>query len=213
MTTSAEEEAAIEELLAGIRPAAVEQEPEQVAGGVASVPQSKSDVRALVDEIRDRKVFDAAIGGPGTWTIVEGHQVEEFCQQRHDGTWEACVSVILSLHQSADGEHMHDETGTGHTTGADRSMALQQAVAKANASARKRLAKLYAVALAPELLGAIEKAAWKEATGGEAPPRQPWRRQPQQQRRCPAGGAGPSGSAGPPLPPPLPQDAKRWYPR
>ena len=116
-------------------------------------------------------VFDAACGGAGAWMTACSRQDVDYIEERSDG-WAACVSIVLSLLQ-ADGTLMHDEVGTGRVERvAVAEEAQQLALDKASACARKRLAKRFAVALGPAL-GAIEKQAWREATGHDAPPPQP----------------------------------------
>ena len=62
--------------------------------------------------VRDRLVFDAACGGPGSWTTKLKQQETDFTEQRGDG-WAASVSVVLSLlkvdTQTGAQELMHDE--------------------------------------------------------------------------------------------------------
>ena len=107
MATTADEEDAINELLAGLRPP----EPE------ASPPPPPLDERASaalkkqhVDELTDKKVFDTACGGEGTWMLSCTRQDVDFLEERGDG-WACCVSVVMSLYR-ADGSLMHDEVGT-----------------------------------------------------------------------------------------------------
>ena len=168
MATTADEEDAINELLAGLRPP----EPE------ASPPPPPLDERASaalkkqhVDELTDKKVFDTACGGEGTWMLSCTRQDVDFLEERCDG-WACCISVVMSLYR-ADGSLMHDEVGSGRVDKMHVAEEAQQlALERASAGGRKRLAKLFSVALGNHVLGAISKQAWIEATGHEAPPPQ-----------------------------------------
>ena len=169
------EELAIEALLAGLRPPQPLAPTPSCANAIAAPPQQKhaDSQRQQVEMNRDRLVFDAACGGAGMWTTrVSRHDVD-FVEERDDG-WAASVSIVLSLLRrdaSMEVHHMHDETGSGRVErAADADAAEQLALTRATTSARKRLAKRFAVALGQAALGAIEKAAWREATGSDAPP-------------------------------------------
>ena len=168
----AAEEDAIQALLAGIQPQQEPQPPGVAAPSVTDRAPSADERKAMVDAARDRLVFDAACG-QDSWSTQVARQEVDFVEQRPNG-WAASVSVVLSL-LSTDGGHMHDEVGSGHVDGAEDSNAAQQhAFAKAIASASKRLAKRFASALGQAKLGAIETAAWREATGHAPPPPQHW---------------------------------------
>lgn len=158
-----EEEAIIAALLAGVRPPEASDPPPLPQHNV----KQAEDPKAALEAARDRLVLDAACGSQA-WTLVESCQEEDYLEQQPSGAWAACYSVVLSLQRTGDGGHMHDETGSGHVSKAvSADAARQQALAKANACARKRLAKRFAVALGAQVLGAIERAAYKEATGQE----------------------------------------------
>ena len=123
--------------------------------------------KLTVDEARDKRVFDEACPG-GAWTLSVSSSEVDYIEETSDGFFEASVSVVMSLQN--DGQHMHDEIGSGRVQGeASADAARSNALSRATASARKRLAKRFAGSLEPEVLGAIERAAWREVTGHDGP--------------------------------------------
>ena len=117
---------------------------------------------------RDCLVLDAALGGRDAWDTELSRSEVDFAEpeERPDvvggsgTTWTASVSVVFSLmalHPDAAPEHMHDETGSGQSQKQpSRSAAIELAEARAIESARRRLAKRFALNLDNSLLLAIE---------------------------------------------------------
>ena len=176
METTDAEEYAIAALLDGCRAPAPP--PNTATPNAAAATSAAGEQKKRVEMVRDRLVFDAACGGPGSWTTKLKQQETDFTEQRGDG-WAASVSVVLSLlkvdTQTGAQELMHDEVGSGRAERAsDAAAAEEEALKAAVACGRKRLGKRFAVALGGEILGAIETAAWKEATGHAKPPAPQW---------------------------------------
>ena len=164
--TTAEEEAMIQELLAGIGGSA--------AGGAATSSQHphhqqehhhhQLPMESQAD-VRDRLVLDAVCGGSEGWTTIVNSRDVDYVEQRPaDGSYVASVSVVLSLVKITDALgtqlFMHDETGTGRVEGlASEADAEELATRRAVASARRRLAKRFAISLDGSLLSEIDRAA------------------------------------------------------
>ena len=162
LADSEEEQAAIEALLANIRPPPAP--PPVVQPG--AVHAAHDEQKARVDAARDRMVLDAACGDG--WSTAINRQDLDFVEERPSG-FAASISIVLSLLRE-DGSPWHDETGSGQSQCAASTDAAQElALARAAASARKRLAKRFACSLGQVVLGEIEKAAWLEATGRKKP--------------------------------------------
>ncbi len=118
---------------------------------------------------RDCLVLDAALGGRNAWDTVLSRSDVDFAEERSEAaaggsstiTWAAGVSVVFSLmglHADCRPEHMHDETGSGQSERQPtRAAAIELAEAKAIESARRRLAKRFAICLDNQLLSVIEK--------------------------------------------------------
>ena len=156
-----DEEAAIEALLAGIRPARAQPPlPEEVVS-------RRADRAATHDEVRDRLVLDAALG-TNLWAEEVQREEVDFVEEQ-EGGFAASVSVVLSLVRSDDGGHMHDETGSGREQpwrnpdpSPDAATATQRARVRALACARKRLAGRFWRSLDANVQRAVEDAARRE---------------------------------------------------
>lgn len=126
---------------------------------------------------RDCLVLDAALGGRDAWDTELTSSAVDFAEERDaDGRatgrgWAASVSVIFSLFSLQDGgtitsTHMHDETGSGQSEGQpSRARAIECAEGKAIESARRRLAKRFALSIDTKLLAAIEAQVGKGQVG------------------------------------------------
>ena len=148
----------IQELLASVGSAAGGAAPSEQQQQQQQPPPMESQA-----DVRDRLVLDAVCGGAEAWsTIVKWRDVDY--TSAADGAYAASVSVVLSLVKITDALgtqlFMHDETGTGRVEGsASETDAQELAFRRAVASARRRLAKRFAISLDGSLLSEIDRAA------------------------------------------------------
>lgn len=175
MSTTAEEEAEIETLLAGVASSIMPAMPGDAAAADAQRQQQKQQQHAETPkEATDRLVLDAACGGASAWDARTASLEVDYVEQRGNGTWAASVSVVLSLVQFVDEalttKHMHDETGSGHVEGMPtESAAVETAERLAISSALRRLAKRFALSFSNEMLAAISRQAFGHAnSAGQA---------------------------------------------